>query len=338
MSVPLVSVVVPARDEEGSIGRCIEHLAAQDHPLDRLEVLVVDGASSDRTAATARAALARHPFARGEVLPNPEATTPSNLNVGVRAATGEVVCRVDARSLVPSHYVRCCVEVLARREVAVVGGAPRGVASDSASPVAVGIARAYNNRWTTGLSRYQRGRGSGPSDTVYLGAFRRAELVAVGGWDERMAANQDFDLNRRMAARGLVWFDERLAVPYVVRGDLASLHRHFVRLGRGKASYWAVTGDRPQPRQLLLLAAPPIAAVAGIGLLGALRPRARLGALVAAAIAAVGVEVVGSDEPSATPRGHAAGVAAIAAMDLGWLRGVLGGLASQLLRRSPPTT
>ena len=72
-----------------------------------------------------------------------------------------------------------------RPEVAVVGGAQIAIARDQRA-ISLGIARALNNRWSMGGSRYRRGVSSGESDTVYLGAFRRLELADEGGWNEEL--------------------------------------------------------------------------------------------------------------------------------------------------------
>ncbi len=179
---------------------------------------MVDGGSTDDTAAVAKAALAGSDLHGWQVIANAAGTTPSNLNRGLAAASGAVLCRVDARCRVPVDYVSCCVEVLASRpEIAVTGGSQVAVARQTDSR-SIGIARALNNRWGMGGSRYRRGAASGPADTVYLGAFRSADLRAAGGWDERYHTNQDFELNRRMARRGIVWFDADSPSP-TCRGD-----------------------------------------------------------------------------------------------------------------------
>jgi succinoglycan biosynthesis protein ExoA len=274
--LPLVSVVIPARNEERHIEKCLTHVAAQDYPLDRIEVLVVDGASTDRTAYLAKKAMDGVSFARAEVITNPQATTPSNLNRGLAEAAGEYLCRVDARSFIPPHYVRTCVEVLAKRpEVAVIGGAQVAI-PPRPDGMGTGIARALNNRYAMGLSRYRSGGPSGPTDTVYLGAFRTDQLREAGGWDERFETNQDFELNRRMSDRGLVWFESSLRSGYLPRQSYRDLWRQYVRFGKAKVDYWRRTGDRPMPRQVVMLATPVLAlsammacATAGIGATGA---------------------------------------------------------------------
>jgi succinoglycan biosynthesis protein ExoA len=330
---PLVTVLIPARNEAADLPRCLDHVLAQDHPHDRLEVVVVDGGSSDGTGEVAAARLAASDLHRWVVHPNPTGTTPSNLNAGLTVVTGEILVRVDARSFVPPHHVRCCAEVLTERpDVAVTGGAQVAVAV-SDDPVSVGIARALNNRWSMGFARYRRAARSGPADTVYLGAFRTAELREAGGWDERFATNQDFELNRRMGTRGLVWFDDRLEVGYRPRARLAQLASQYHRFGRWKARYWSITGDRPRPRQLVLLLAPLPAT--GVALAAFWRlPRLRLPAVGAALAAAAVIELRGpTGPPTIDPRAHAVGVAASAVVAGSWFAGAWSGVARWLLER-----
>lgn len=327
MSLPLrVSVLVPARDEERDIGACLDAVLAQDLPLDRLEVIVVDGGSSDQTATIAKAALSAAGVEH-HIVSNPIGTTPSNLNAGLAHVSGAVVCRVDARSIVPPHYVRRCADVLGSRpEVAVVGGAQVAVPRD-ASDRAVGIARALNNRWGMGGSRYRRGAADGPSDTVYLGAFRTADLRAAGGWDERFTTNQDYELNRRMGERGVVWFDASLEVGYRPRATFRELGRQYRRFGSWKVQYWRQTGDRPQSRQVALLGAAPAGVAATVGL-ALLPPRARTVAVLAAGAGAIAFEVKGSPRPRGSVGAHAVSLAASAVIGAGWSAGAWSALLS----------
>lgn len=313
----LVTVVIPARREVADIASCIEALGAQDVALPEVQVVVVDGSSDDGTAEAARAALARFPFGRVDVVDNPAASTPSNLNVGLGLAEGTYLCRVDARSLVPAGHLQVCTETLRKRsDVAVVGGGQRAVARGS-SPRSVGIARALNNRLTMGMSKYRRGGADGPSDTVYLGAFRTADLRAVGGWDERLGTNQDFDLNRRMAGRGLVWFLGDAAVGYVPRADHATLFRQYARFGAAKARYWRETGDPPRPRQVLMLAALPVSLALAAGWLAS--PWRRRSAVVALVLpVAVAVEGLGTTGPEGGAAARASSLAAIGSIAGGW--------------------
>jgi succinoglycan biosynthesis protein ExoA len=325
----LVTVLIPAKDEALWVGACLASVAAQDYPHHLLEVIVVvDGITTDATAREASAALARSDYFHAEVVRHASAGTPANLNTGLARAQGEVVCRVDARSRIPRHYVRRCVELLqARDDVAVVGGAQVAVApSDDA--LGRGIARALNNRWGMGLSRYRRGARSGVSDTVYLGAFRTADLRAADGWCEELPTNQDFDLNRRLGRRGVVWFDASLAVEYVPRSTLRTLHRQYERFGSWKVRYWRLTGDRPRPRQLALAAGVPALLLLAGSVVAVGTPRHSAAVLATALAGATVVEMQGTREREAGVTTHACALLALVAVTAGWIRGVW----SELLR------
>lgn len=289
-SPPLVTVVIPARNEQESIGDALRAVLAQDHPLDRLEVVVVDGGSTDRTVDVARSVLDGAALASWRVVTNSMGSTPSSLNVGLGAAAGELVCRVDARSFIPPDYVRRCVEALARPDVAVAGGAQVARAAEGATLVARGIARALRNRYASGMSRYRRSSSAGPGDTVYLGAFRTGELREVGGWDERFLTNQDYELNQRMRRRGLIWADGGLRVTYRPRPTMRALAQQYRRFGRWKAAVWLESEVGIAPRQMVLLVAP---LVAMYGVL-AFRPRART-LVIAGAAALAGVDAAGRE-------------------------------------------
>ncbi len=323
-TLPLVTVIVPTRQEAADIEGCLAAIAAQDHPVNRLEVIVVDGCSSDGTADLAHRVLGRFGFASTAVLSNDGATASSNLNRGLRRATGDIVCRVDARTRIEPHYVRTCVEVLTTRpDVAVVGGAQVAIARD-ATARAVGIARALNNRWSMGGSPYRRATVSGPSDTVYLGAFRRVDLLDVGGWDERLVSNQDFDLNRRVSRRGEVWFEASLRSGYVPRASLGELWRQYTRFGSAKVDYWRTTGERPQRRQWLLLAGPLTGVVAAAAVVAASpAPLRRVGEILAGGLVGLlAVEFRGAAEPRGGVPAHLRAAEAMVVVGTGWWGGV----------------
>ena len=292
---PLVSVVVPARGEAERIGRCLGAILGQDWPVDRLEILVVDGGPGDGIAEVASAVLARHPGVRSAVLANPGGTRSGNLNRGLRAATGDIVCRVDARSLIPPYYVRRCVDRLADPSIAAVGGSQHSIAP-SADWRGTGIARALNNRLAMGMARYRRGGPSGPTDTVYLGAFRARDLRELGGWAEDLDVNEDFDLNRRMARLGTVWFESTLVVDYLPRESLARIARQYFGFGRWKVGYLRERGESPRARQVVALAVVPGSVAVASVIAGS---RSRVALLVASGALALLLEQAGNSERTA---------------------------------------
>lgn len=299
---PLVTVVMPARNEASVIGSALDAVAAQTYPSDLIEVVVVDGGSIDATAQEATRHLEHGSFRRWSVVPNVDGGTPSNLNVGLRWAEGAVLVRIDARSIVPMDYVESLVAALRDETRSVVGGAQVAVARSSRWRDRA-IARALNNRVGMGGSRYRRaGAASGPADTVYLGVFRTEQLRQIGGWNEAFATNQDFELNRAMSGIGTVWFEANLPVAYLPRQTYRELAAQYHRFGRWKMAYWRSTSDRPRPRQLVLVALPPIV-FAGIGLGAGTLGVARTGWIAVAGIGSVlAVDAIGGHTtPASAP-------------------------------------
>jgi glycosyltransferase involved in cell wall biosynthesis len=315
---PVVTVIVPTMNEASDLASCLQCILAQADS--RVEILIVDGGSTDETVSVARRALAGS-APSSKVLVNPGGSTPSNLNRGLDAARGDYVCRVDARSHIPDGYIDRCVALLASRpDVIVVGGAQVTLAR-SASAKDLGIARALNNRFGMGLARYRRGARSGPSDTVYLGCFRTVQLRDVHGWDERFATNQDFELNRRLARLGTVWFESDLEVGYLPRRGLLPLLRQYHRFGRWKVAYWQMANERPRARQVALLLVPAAGlGVLAVGLGSSRRMQARMVATGGVLVAAF--ELLGSESPSGPLGAHLYSLVASVLVAGGWTSGV----------------
>ncbi|MFN2572144.1 MAG: glycosyltransferase, partial [Gemmatimonadales bacterium] len=103
MSTPLVTVVLPCRNEARYIAACLDSIIGGAYPLDRLEVLVVDGNSTDGTRKIVREYTERHPQVR--MLDNVKRIVPTGLNIGIRAAKGEIIARMDAHVVYPPEYL-----------------------------------------------------------------------------------------------------------------------------------------------------------------------------------------------------------------------------------------
>ena len=323
----VASVLIPALEEEADIAECLRHVATQDVGAAALEVIVADACSHDRTVEVASAAAAELGFGRFVIVTNPQRRTAAGLNAALLAATTPIVVRVDARSRIPRDYVTRTRAVLADRpEVGVVGGAQVPV-DRGGGPIAAGIARALSNGVTTGFSRYRRASSSGPSDTVWMGVFRADELRSLGGWNEAIALNEDFELNERYRSNGQqVWFDAALRSRYVPRPDLRALAQQYFRFGRVKGTWWA-RGRRVSARHAALVLAPPALGIAVLA--GARRHPVATAVIVAAGTGSV--DHVGNRGKPATPAIRCAAVAATATFATSWWVGVVAGWAGEQL-------
>ncbi|MDA8291347.1 MAG: glycosyltransferase family 2 protein [Actinomycetota bacterium] len=238
---PSVTVAIPVLDGEGQIERCIAAVDDQAYDGD-VEVLVVDGGSRDRT----REIAARHPRVR--VIDNPRRSRPAAMNVALREARGEVVVRVDVRTTIAPDYLERCVHALAGSGAAIVGG-PMRLGAETARER--GIRAAMTSRVGGGPAAFRR--ASGPArfvDTVYLGAFRRETVLALGGYDEEFGGNEDAELAHRARAAGGVWIDPSIRSCYAVRGGPRELASQYFRYGSARAGTVVKHPASLSPRQL----------------------------------------------------------------------------------------
>lgn len=221
---PLVTVIVPARQEARHIGACLDSVLASDYPRDRLEVLVIDGMSTDGTREIIAAYASRFSFLR--LIDNPRRTKPAALNAGIRMARGDVVVIMDAHTMYPAGYVSSLVGWLERSGADNVGGAWL-IRPANEGRMARAIAAALSHPFGAGNAYYRIGAEQPRLvDTVPFGCYRRDVFDRIGGFDEELVRNQDDELNMRLVkAGGRILLVPEVKAEYVARESLGKLAR-----------------------------------------------------------------------------------------------------------------
>ncbi|GBD11053.1 putative glycosyltransferase EpsJ [bacterium HR23] len=197
---PLVSLIIPCRNEERFIGACLDSLLANDYPKDRLEILVVDGLSTDATRSLVEDYTRRYPFIR--LLSNPKRIIPSALNIGIRSARGEVIMKIDAHTTYAPTYIRRCVEALQEYGADMVGGRLTHL---PAQETLQGHAIAHCLMHPFGsLNSYFRIGSDRPRwvDAAAFGCWPRGVFQRIGLFREDLVRNSDTDFNRRLLQSG----------------------------------------------------------------------------------------------------------------------------------------
>jgi glycosyltransferase involved in cell wall biosynthesis len=242
---PPVSVVIPVRNAAAFIGRAMRAALDQEYP-GRLELVVAVATSTDGTRAEAlRIADGDR---RVRVVDNLRDLTPAGLNAAITASAGEVIVRCDAQAVLPPGYVRRAVELIRETGADVVGGTQ---AATGESLLQRAVAIAMTSPLGTGGARFRVGGPPGPTDTVYLGVFRRAALARVGLFDEAMVRNQDYELNHRIrASGGVVYYSPDLVVPYTPRPTLRALADQYRQYGDWKRKMLRRHPESVRGRQL----------------------------------------------------------------------------------------
>lgn len=252
-----VSYVMPVLNEVRYLEHAVRSILAQETAEPR-EVILALGPSQDGTTELARQLAAQDPRVR--LVDNPRTHIPVGLNLAIRASRYPTVVRVDAHSELPAHYTSTALDALARTQAANVGGLMR---AEGLTPFQSAVARVYTSRFGLGGPSYHVGGDEGPSESAYLGVFRRDVLDEVGLYDESVRRGEDWELNLRIRSAGYtVWFDPRLAVTYRPRETWDKVVRQFFATGAWRGELARRLGRRAGLRYLVPPALVGVLAVA----------------------------------------------------------------------------
>jgi glycosyltransferase involved in cell wall biosynthesis len=224
---PSISVILPVLNEERHLEEAVHSILSQDYQ-GKLEVILAVGPSRDRTLEIAQSISRRD--SRVVLVDNPSGRTAAGLNIALNKSQSPVVVRVDGHAHIPNDYLTLIVEILNKTGAVNVGGVMAAVGTTAFERA---VAGAMRSPLGVGASRFHTGGEAGIVDTVYLGAFRREALVAIGGFDERFTRAQDWELNFRLRENGgVVYFDPRLHVTYRPRSTVKALAKQYFEYGR----------------------------------------------------------------------------------------------------------
>ena len=226
MDYPKVTVIIPMRNEERFIGPCLESILANDYPMDRVEILVMDGRSTDRSAQIVLTYAKSHPNIR--LLDNPDQIIPAALNLGIRNASGEIIIRADAHAQYAQDYIR---QSYCWKRALVVWAAPL---VHVAHPICLGLfpmlcrhglvvvmqstgIRTKKSGWT--LSLLERGDGKHSSalvDSTLIGSSTRTMslMCACAKWDTKSCCLQGFGANISSEIRFQSWLGSIFATGF----------------------------------------------------------------------------------------------------------------------------
>lgn len=315
---------MPVRDEATRLERSVQAVLSQDYP-GNLDLVLAVAPSSDATDAVARALAAADDRVR--VVENPSGTASAGLNEAVLAAHGEVIARVDGHAELSDGYLRRAVELLEATGVDNVGGIQDAVGETAFERA---VAAAMTSRFGAGDAKFHYGGASGPTDTVYLGVFRRSALERVGGFDESLDRNQDYELNWRIReSGGVVYFHPDLRVRYRPRSTLRALARQYFDYGR-----WKRAMLRRHPRSLRWRQMVPPATLLAIMVATALALWQSVWWLLVPGVYGLAVVLASIVVAPRVPAAARARLpAAFAAMHLAWGAGFLFGRVTSTTRR-----
>ena len=228
-----ISVVVPSRNEEDNIEKCIDHIYNNILPDGiSIEVIIVDGLSDDNTYNKVLNLQAKYASLR--IIKNEDRTTPKAFNLGIKNSKGDYIQIVGARQfLSPNYLITSLKSFELDDKIQCVGGAVENVFLNQKSEL---IAKAMDSPFGVGGGNFRIAKSSGFVDTVGTPMYPAATFEQFGLFDELLVRNQDDEFNYRITSNGFKIYQNKDAViQYLVRASFKNLKKQYYQYG-----YWKV--------------------------------------------------------------------------------------------------
>ncbi|NND77448.1 MAG: glycosyltransferase family 2 protein [Flavobacteriales bacterium] len=248
--LPLLSVVVPCKNEESFMAAVIENILAQDYPKNALEVFLIDGMSTDGTLKIIEQYVGEHDHLH--LLINEAGYVPDGLNKAIKKAKGEVILRMDAHSIYPANYFSELVSQMIDKDADNVGGV-WDIQPGANTAIAKTIAFTNGHPFGIGNAQYRYAEGDFRwVDTVPFGCYKRSVFDEIGLFDEDLVRNQDDELNARLIQNGgKILLIPSIKIKYFARETLGKMARMFYQYGLYKPLANRKLGKVSTGRQLV---------------------------------------------------------------------------------------
>jgi glycosyltransferase involved in cell wall biosynthesis len=228
---PMISVIIPIRNEERYLKECVESILNFDYPKSSLEVLFVDGMSEDRSVEILQGYIKEYPYIR--LLKNEAKIVPPAMNMAIKEAKGEYICRLDAHASYPSNYLSILLFWSQKLDADNVGAIWRTM-SRGETTMAKAIAFVMADKFGVGDSLFRIGlKEVKEVDTVPFGFYKKEVFERIGLYDTRLVRVQDLELNKRLkASGGRIYLIPEVELVYYSRDTLGSFIKNRFLTGK----------------------------------------------------------------------------------------------------------
>ena len=226
-----VSVVIPCRNEENYIEKCIKSFLNQTYPMELLTIIIADGMSTDNTRVVIDRLKEKHNNI--VLLDNKGLSAPKGMNLGIKYNNSDIIIIFGAHAYADKNFVLENVKALENEEVGCAGGL---ITTVNETDKGAAIAEAMSCPFGVGNALFRYAEKESYVDTVAFGAYRREVLDKIGLFDEELVRNQDDELNFRVEKSGAkILLSPKIKSTYVGRGDFKKLWRQYYQYG-----FWKV--------------------------------------------------------------------------------------------------
>jgi len=269
-----ISIIVPCFNEERTIQLLLQAILNQNIEPEKMQVVIADAMSTDNTRSKIEEFAFKNSRLSIRIVDNIRRTIPAAINLAANSAQGDYLLRLDAHSVPDSNYIQNSIDLLRSGKAQNVGGIWE-ICPGNGTCIAKAIARAVAHPLGAGDAGYRINAKSGFVDTVPFGAFKKSDFVSLGGFDEELLSNEDYEFNTRLRQNGgKVWLDSSIRSKYYARKDLAELANQYWRYG-----FWKNRMLRKYPKSLRWRQALPpffVLSMIILGILSIFAPFARI--------------------------------------------------------------
>lgn len=226
-----VSIIIPCRNEEKYITKCLNSIIETDYPKESIQVFVCDGKSTDNSLERIRDFEKKYNYIH--LVENKYKTTPHGLNIGIEKSSAMVIIILGAHSELFPDYISNCVSALKNdNNIGCVGGIIENIYENKNSE-AIGLA--LSSSFGVGNVYFRTGTKEGYVDTVAFGAYKNEVFQKIGLFDEQLIRNQDDDFNYRLIKSGLkILLKKNIKSKYYVRASFKKLFHQYYQYGLWK--------------------------------------------------------------------------------------------------------
>jgi len=246
----MISIIIPILNEGKYISDCIDSILNQDNPGDEIEILCIDGMSTDNTRSVIQDIIKSHSNIR--LLDNVKKTVPHALNIGILESKGEIIVRIDAHCIYQKNYVSRLVKEIHELDADNVGGILQTLPA-CPSALCLSIAIASSHKFGVGNSLYKTGSSKiTQTDTVPFGCFNRHIFDKIGLFDTDLIRNQDDEFNARIIkSGGRIFIIPDIITKYYARDNPGKISKMYFQYGLFKPLVNKKIGYPATIRQLI---------------------------------------------------------------------------------------
>lgn len=221
--IPFVSALLVTRNEKDYIKMSLMSLINQTYPKDKYEIIIIDGGSTDGTLDTIKEL--QDTYNNGSfsirVVSNPKKILATGWNIGIQAASGEYVVRIDAHSTAEPDFIEKSVETILRVDAVCVGGKLISKSLNGEDNV---ISHVLSSPFGVGNSSFRVSEEEGYADTAVYGLYKKVVFEKAGYFDEKMVRNQDIEMHSRIKKEGgKFYFNPAIRSTYYTRNTVKKM-------------------------------------------------------------------------------------------------------------------